>query len=40
MVTNIIKFTYFIIGIINNLFKINFFINLNIKKIIFLLLLL
>ena len=39
MVTNIIKFTYFIIGIINNLFKINFFINLNIKKIIFLLLL-
>ena len=40
MVTNIIKFTYFIIGIINNLFKINFFINLDIKKIIFLLLLL
>ena len=38
MVTNIIKFTYFIIGIINNLFKINFFINLDIKKIIFLLL--
>ena len=38
MVTNIIKFKYFIIRKINNLFKINVFINLDIKKIIFLLL--
>ena len=38
MVTNIIKFKYFIIRKINNLIKINVFINLDIKKIIFLLL--